>query len=85
MVCSTLFGEELAKVYRANKERASSCLFTPQLPLCLTPLSLTQAMVDLSGRVTPPTGEVAGIGIKVDPPLRQQLPNHPSLEAVRLP
>ena len=35
-------------------------------------------MVDPSGKVAPPTGEVARIGIGVDPPLHPQLPDHPS-------
>ena len=40
-------------------------------------------MVDPSGKVAPPTGEVARIVIGVDPPLHPQLPDHPSLETVR--
>ena len=48
-------------------------------------ISLTQAMVDPSGKVAPPTGEVARIGIGVDPPLHPQLPDHPSLETIRPP
>ena len=54
---TTLFGGELAKLHRANKERASSVT----VYLAATPPSLTQAMVDLSGKVAPPTGRVAGI------------------------
>ena len=37
---TTLFGGELAKVYRANKECESSMTFTQQLPPSLTPLTL---------------------------------------------
>ena len=37
-------------------------------------------MVDPSGKVAPPTGEVASTGTGVDPPLRPQLPDHPGLE-----
>ena len=37
---TTLFGGELAKVYRANKERAISVTVYPAAPLSLTPLSL---------------------------------------------
>ena len=82
---TTLFRGELAKVYRANKEHASSNCFTQQLPFSLTPLNLIQAEVDPSGRVAPPTGAVAGTGIIEDPPLCQQLLDHPSLETVRPP
>ena len=41
-------------------------------------------MVDPSGKVAPPTGEVARIGIGVDPPLHSQLPDHPSLDCYSL-
>ena len=81
---TTLLGGELAKLHRANKERASSVTVYPAATH-LTPLSLTQAVVDLSGKVAPPTGRVAGIEIRVDPPLRPQLLDRPSLEAVRPP
>ena len=60
----------------------------PSLGLILVVLkqiSLTQAVVDPSGKVTPPTGEVARIGIGVDPSLHPQLLDHPSLETVRPP
>ena len=80
-----LFRVKLAKLHIANKERASSITVylgaTPQS----SPLSLTQAVVDLSGKVAPPTGRVAGIEIRVDPPLRPQLLDRPSLEVVRPP
>ena len=57
----------------------------PSLGLILGCLkvSLTQAIVDPSGKVAPPTGEVARIGIGVDPSLHPQLLDHPSLETVR--
>ena len=60
---TTLFRGELDELHSANKE----------LPLSLTPLSFTQAVVDLSGKVAPPTGRVTGIEIRVDPVIRQQL------------
>ena len=81
---TTFFGGKLAKLHRANKEPASS-VFIRQLTLSLTPLSLTQVVVDLSGKVAPPTGRVAEIEIRVDPPLWPQLLDRPSLEAVRPP
>ena len=59
---TTFFGGKLAKLHRANKEPASS-VFILQLTLSLTPLSLTQVVVDLSGKVAPPTGRVAEIEI----------------------
>ena len=52
---------------------------------CLKQISLTQAVVDPSGKVAPPTGEVARIGIGVDPSLHLQLLDNPSLETVRPP
>ena len=76
---TTLFGGELAKLHRANKARASLSSSYPSA------LSLTQAMVDLSGKLAPTTGRVAGIEIRVDPPLRPQQLDCPSLKAVRPP
>ena len=70
---TTLFRRELAKLRTTNKE----------LPLSHTPLSLH--LIDLSGKVAPPTGRVAGIEIRVDPPLHPQLLDRPSLELVRPP
>ena len=77
---TTLFGGELAKVYRANKERACSVIVFPTATPQSYTSNLTYAVVDPSGKVAPPTGEVASIGIRVDPPLRPQLPVHPGLE-----
>ena len=83
---TTLFGGELAKLQKANKERASflTVFQLQQRPLRLAPLSLTQAVAGLSGRVVPPIGEVAGTEIRIDPPLQPQL-NRPSLGTVRPP
>ena len=61
---TTLFRGDLAKLHSVNKKR----LFIRQHPLRPTPLSLTQSVAGLVGRVAPPTGEVAGIEITVDPP-----------------
>ena len=82
---ATLFGGEIAKLHRANKEHASSVTVYLAATLSLTPLSLTQAVVDPSGKVAPPTGRVAGIEIRVDPLLRPQLLDRPCLEMVRPP
>ena len=82
----TLFRGELAKLHRANKELTSSvAVYLAASPKTYsTLLSLTQAMAGLSGRVTP-TGEVAIIEIRVDPPLWPQRLNHPSLGMVKPP
>ena len=82
---TTLFGGELAKLHRANKERACSVTIYPAASPRLTPPSLIQAVAVLSGKVTPPIGEVVGIEIRVDSPLRPQLLNRPSLETVMPP
>ena len=82
---TTHFGGKLAKLHRANKECASSVTVYPAYPLRLTPLSLTQAVAGLLRKVAPPTGEVAGMEIRADPPLRPQLLNRPSLGMVKPP
>ena len=46
-------------------------------------LGLTQAVAGLLGRVAPSTGAVAGIEIRVDPPLWPQSLNRPSLGPVK--
>ena len=61
---------ELAKLHRANKECASSVTVylaaTPQ-SYSTKPYPGSEAVVDLSGKVAPLTGRVAGIEIRVDP------------------
>ena len=66
---TTFFGGELAKLHRANKERANSVTVYPAV----------------LGKMAPPTGEVAGIDIRVDPPLLPQLLNSLSLGMVKPP
>ena len=66
---TTFFGGELAKLCKANKERANSVIVYPAL----------------LGKMAPPAGGVAGIEIRVDPPLRPQLLNSPSLGMVKPP
>ena len=65
---TTLFGGELAKIYRANKEHASSVTVYPAAP------PQTYSTKPYTGcllrKVAPPIGRVAGIEIRVDLPLR---------------
>ena len=72
--------------FRTQKPSLGHIFFINGLILVvLKQISLTQAVVDPSGKVAPPTGEVARIAIGVDPPLHPQLPDHPNLETVRPP
>ena len=70
---TTLFGGELAKLHRANKESAR---FTTVYPAASPQTYST--VTGLSVRVASPTGEVAGIEIRVDPPLWPQILNSKS-------
>ena len=70
---TTLFGGELAKLHRANKERARSTTVYP----AASPQTYS-TVTGLTVRVASPTGEVAGIEIRVDPPLRPQILNSKS-------
>ena len=81
---TTLSGGELAKLHRANKERASSVTVYLAASSQTYSTSLTQAVAGLLGMVAS-SGEVAGIEIRVDPPLRPQLLNCPSLGTVKSP
>ena len=82
---TTLFGGELAKIYRANKEHASSVTVYPAaLPQTYSTKPYTGCGKSLR-KVAPPIGRVPGIGVRVDPPLRLQLLDHPSLETVMPP
>ena len=78
---TTLFGGELAKLHRANKERASSVTVYPAASFDFSTKPYT-GLGRSSGKVAPLIGEVAGIEIRVDPPLRPQLLNRPSLGTV---
>ena len=77
---TTLFGGELAKLHRANKERASSVtVYSAAIPQ-----SYSTKPYPGCGRSFR-KGGMAGIEIRVDPPLRPQLLDRPSLEVVRPP
>ena len=82
---TTLFGGELSKLHRANKECASSVTVYPAATPRAYSTKPYPGHEDLSGKVAPPTGGVAGLEIRVYPPPQPQLLNHPSLEAVRPP
>ena len=79
------FEGELAKLHRANKEHASF------VTVYLEASPQTYSTKPYTGRgrsfrrVAPPTGEVAGIEIRVGPPLRPQLLNRPSHGTVKPP
>ena len=85
---TTLFGGELAKLQKANKEGASSLTVfpTPAVPSQTYSTNPYKGRGrSFSGRLAPPIGEVAGTEIRIDPPLRPQRLNHPSLGTVRPP
>ena len=82
---TTLFGGELAKLHRANKEHASSVTVYPAASPQNYSTKPYTGRGRSSGKVAPLIGEVAGLEIRVDPPLLPQLLNRPSLGTVMPP
>ena len=85
---TNLFGGELAKLQKANNEHGSSLTVFPA-PAVSSQTYTTKPYTG-HGRSFRKGGysykrEVAGIDIRIDPPLQPQLLNRPSLEMVRLP
>ena len=78
---TTLFGGELAKLQKDNKECSSSltAFQLQQHPLRLNTTKPYTGRRRSSGRVAILIKEVAGIEIRIDPPLRPQQLNRPSL------
>ena len=81
---TTLFGSELAKLHRANKEHASSVTVYP----AATPQSYTTKPYPGHGRSFRKGGQSyrkCGMDRDHDPPLQPQLLDRPSLEPIRPP